>query len=255
MVRPYEEIPMIDERQPDLAAMSGSLEIYTEAGERLCTAESVAELAGCKVAVIDANVSWGQMPAPLGSVGGTRVWSRTVVDSWLAPRGHEQVPAELEDLVPAELRALRRWTRHDHKRPIMTNGEPAWAMDPPTWTTYAQARASTSGDGLGFVLNGDGIVAIDLMYCVTDEDLTEGARTILDLLPDTYAELSLTGHGVRLFCYANVAEGHRLSSHGVAIQVCGRGRFVTVTGNRLPGRPSVLADHDDLVHDLLLGEL
>lgn len=266
---------MILEHQPAVTAVRGPLEIYTEAGERLWTAESIAELAGCKVAALDVNVSSHQMPAPLGTVGHTRVWSSADVDAWLAPRSCDQayekpgdqasarlgdqvpavpaVAAELGDQVPAKLRALRRWTRHDHKRPIMTNVEPAWVMDPPTWTTYAQAKASTTGDGLSFVLDGDGIVVLDLSHCVIDGVLTPGAQEILDLRPGTYAELSLSGHGVHVFCDANVEHGRRFSSHGVTIQVCGTGGFLTVTGNCLPGRPSVLAEHDAVVRPLLLG--
>jgi hypothetical protein len=230
------------------------LEIFTKAGEQLRTAESVAELAGCKVSTIDAYLSRGQMPAPLGAVGRTRLWPCTVVDSWLSVRGHSQVTAELRDQIPAELRALRRWTRQDHKRPIMTDGKPAWITDPTTWTNYAKAKASTLGDGLAFVLDGDGIAGLDLNHCVTDGVPTPAAQAILDLLPDTYAELSPSGHGLRLFCYANVAKGRRFSTHGVALQICGTGRFLTVTGNRLPDRPSVLADHDAVVRTLLLGD-
>ena len=229
------------------------LEIYTKAGEQLRTAESVAEFAGCKVATLDAYLSRAQMPAPMGAVGRTRLWSCAVVDSWLTLRGGDQLPAEPRDLVPAELRALRRWTRQDHKRPIMTDGKSAWINDPTTWTNYAKAKASTRGDGLAFVLDGDGIAGFDLNRCFNDEVLTPGALAILDLLPDTYAELSPSGHGVRLFCYANVSSGRRFISHGVDMQVCGSGRFLTVTGNRLPGRPSVLADHDAAVRALLLG--
>lgn len=230
------------------------LEIYTKAGEQLHTAESVAEFAGCKVATLDAYLSRGQMPAPLGVVGRTRLWSSAVVDNWLALRGRDQISVERgrdqppagggEDQIPAELRALRRWTRHDHKRPIMTNGKPAWGTDPTTWTTYAKAKASKAGDGLGFVLNGDGIAGLDLNHCVTDGVVSPGAQTILELLPDTYAELSPSGQGVRLFCYATVTKGRRFFSHDVEMEICGTRRFLTVTGNRLPGRPSVLADED-----------
>jgi len=235
------------------------IEIYTKAGERLLTAESVAELAGCKVATLDAYVSRGQMPAPLGAVGRTRLWSRAVVDSWLALRDRDQVPAEPRDQVPAvqgrdqvpsELQALRRWARHDHKRPIMTNGKPASPTDPLTWTTYAKAKASTVGDGLGFMLDGDGIAGLDLNHCVTDGVLTPAALAILDLLPDTYAELSPSGRGVRLFCYAKVTRGRRFISHGLEMEICGTRRFLTVTGNRLLGRPSVLADHDSALRAL-----
>src|SRR5665647_481035 len=83
----------------------------------------------------------------------TWLWPCTVVDSGLSVRGHSQVTAELRGPIPAELRALRRWTRQDHKRPIMTDGKPAWITDPTTWTNYAKAKASTLGDGLAFVLD------------------------------------------------------------------------------------------------------
>lgn len=236
------------------------LEVYTKDGERLSTAESVAELAGCKVATLDAYLSRGQVPKPLGTVGRTRLWSSTVVDDWLSQRSRNPVPADAGDHhaslddgcdpVPGELRALRRWTRHDHKRPIMTNGQSAWATDSTTWATYAETKASTAGEGLGFVLNGDGIVGLDLNHCVRDGVVSTGALAILDLLPDTYAELSPSGHGVRIFCHAKVAKSHRFSSGNVEMEICGSKRFLTVTGNRLPGRPSVLADYDTALRTL-----
>jgi primase-polymerase (primpol)-like protein len=95
--------------------------------------------------------------------------------------------------------------RHDHNRPIMTNGESALITDLTTWTTYAKAKASTAGDGLGFVLDGDGIAGRDFNHCANDGVLTLGSQAILGLLPDTNAELSPSGHGVRMFCYANIA--------------------------------------------------
>ena len=220
---------MICEHRPDLSAISGPLEDVTEAGGQSCTTDPA-----------------GARPGPQDRDPGSSVQGDP---SPAAP----EVPAKPGDQVPARLRALRRWTRHDHKRPITTNGEPAWVMDPPTWTTYARAKASSTGDGLGFVLDGDGIVSLDLSHCVIDGAPTPGAQAILDLLPDTYAELSLSGHGIHVFCYANVANGSRFDSHGVTIQVCGAGRFLTVTGNRLPGRPSLLADYDAVVQALLLG--
>ena len=248
------------------------IEVFSSAGEGLRTADAVAELAGCKVATIDAYLSRGQMPGPLGRVGRTRLWSGTVVDSWLALRAREHVPGDEGlktpgevglkvvaakkgvDQIPAELRGLRRWTRHDHKRPIRISGKPASCTDPTTWTTYKKAKASTTGDGFGFVLSDDGIAGLDINHCVVNGELTLGAIAILDLLPDTYAEISPSGHGVRLFCRATVAKGRRFTSHGVPVEVYGAARFLTVTGNRLPDRPSHLADHDLVVRALLLGE-
>ena len=219
------------------------IEVYDAAGDRLLTAESVADLAGIKIATLDAYVSREQMPAPLATVGRTRLWLEPTVKGWLATRGH--------DLIPVELRALPRWMRHKAKRPITVNSRPASSSDPTTWTTYLEAKGSTAGDGLGFVLNGDGIVGFDLDHCVTDGVLSPGALAILERLPDTYAELSPSGHGVRLFCRADVARGRRFTVDGCALEVYGTGRFLTVTGNRLPGRPSVLANLGDAVRELL----
>lgn len=222
---------MIPEHRPDTSAISGTLEIVSEAGGRSSAAQPA-----------DARLEPPGCDPAAGSPGD--LFTDTA-----------QSPAKSADQIPAKLRALRRWTRHDHHRPITTSGEPAWVMDPPTWTTYARAKASNTGDGLGFVLDGDGIVSLDLSHCVIDSVPTPGAQAILDLLPDTYAELSLSGHGIHVFCYATVANGSRFDSHGVTIQVCGSGRFLTVTGNRLPGRPSVLGDYDAVVQTLLLGHL
>jgi hypothetical protein len=219
------------------------IEVYDAAGDRLLTAESVADLAGIKVVTLDAYVSRGQMPAPLATVGLTRLWLEPTVKRWLATRGR--------DLIPVELRALRRWMRHEDKRPLAVNGRAGSSTDPSTWSTYAAARASSVGDGLGFVLNGDGIVGLDLDHCVTRGVLSPSVLAILEALPDTYAELSPSGYGVRLFCRADVARGRRFISHGVALEVSGTGRFLTVTGNRIPGRPSVLANLDAAVRGLM----
>ena len=135
---------MIPEHRPNLSATSGPLEDVTEAGGRSRTADPA-----------------GARPVPLD---GDQATSFPGDPSAATP----EVPAKPGDQVPARLRALRRWTRHDHRRPITTNGEPAWVMDPPTWTTYARAKASSTGDGLGFVLDGDGIVSLDLSHCVID---------------------------------------------------------------------------------------
>jgi primase-polymerase (primpol)-like protein len=139
----------------------------------------------------------------------------------------------------------------DRKRPVTVTGRPASSTDPETWTTFLEAKASTAGTGFGFVLNGDGIAGLDLDHCVTDGVLSPAALAILERLPGTYAELSPSGHGVRLFCRADVARGPRITVDGCALEVYGNGRFLTVTGNRLPGRPSVLADLDAAVHALV----
>jgi len=227
---------MIHGDQPDRTAMCCSLEIYTEAGERLRTDESVAELAGCTVPTRDANVRWGQMPASLGTVGRTQVWSSTVADAWLDPA---------RDRVPAELRALRRWTRRDHKRPLMNNGEPAWVMDPQRWTTYAKAKASSTGDGLGFVLDDDQIVGLNLHHGVTDDGLTAGAQAISTCCttptPRRHSQVMRTPVLPRHRLEGSPVQLARGSDSGLRYRA-GSGRH----REPHPGSASVLADHDDV---------
>lgn len=155
------------------------------------------------------------------------------------------------DWIPAELRSLPRWVRHVGKRPVRTDGRPASSTEPSTWTAYERAKTSSVGQGLGFVLDGDGIVGIELDHCINHGHLTPAALGILERLPDTYAELSPSHQGVGVFCRAHVPEGRRLTIDGTAVEVCGTGRFLTVTGHRLEDRPSTLADLTDAVAALM----
>ena len=54
---------------------------------------------------------------------------------------------------------MRFHRRHRSKVPITAQGNSASSTNPITWTDYQTASAAKVGDGLGFVLNGDGIVA------------------------------------------------------------------------------------------------
>src|SRR5450756_968164 len=61
--------------------------------------------------------------------------------------------ADSASVLPSALRDRARWLRHDAKRPITVTGRGASSTDPRTWATFDAARASTVGDGLGFVLD------------------------------------------------------------------------------------------------------
>src|SRR5690606_24712086 len=94
--------------------------------------------------------------------------------------------------VPAELRSRPRWVRHRDKVPVTVAGRPASATDPATWSTYAAARRSTVGDGIGFVL-GDGVACLDLDHCLVDGVPNELAREVLARVPGAYVEVSPSG--------------------------------------------------------------
>lgn len=71
--------------------------------------------------------------------------------------------------VPAELTRRPRWIRHTARKvPLTIGGATASSTDPSTWSRYSEAAASGKGAGLGFVLNGDGVVCLDLDHCLDE---------------------------------------------------------------------------------------
>lgn len=157
-----------------------------------------------------------------------------------------RVAAHRRKTLPAELLDLDRWIRHEAKRPIQINGRAASSTDSTTWSTYSQARESQAGDGLGFVLNGDGITCIDLDYCLED-GITSQAREILEAIPSAYVEVSPSGRGLHVWVKSNLQKGHRFTLNGQNVEIYPNGRYITITGNvyRAGGLPTV--DLDPLI--------
>ena len=134
--------------------------------------------------------------------------------------------------VPLELRALPRWVRHRNKVPITVEGDSASSTNPSTWSNYSEATRSKLGDGLGFVLNGDGIICIDLDHCF-DGQPSEQAKTLIDSLPNTYVEISPSGTGLHVWGFASLEKGRRFSVNGLSVEVYPDGRYITVTGKAM----------------------
>ena len=143
--------------------------------------------------------------------------------------------------IPAVLRDRDRWVRHTGKRPVTIDGRPASVTDPGTWTTYAAAKASTIGDGLGYVL-GDGVGGIDLDHVIDDHGrLHPAAAELLARLPATYTEVSPSGHGLHLLYRMAPGPGTVRTWHGIHVETYSTGRYFTVTARRWPGAPGGLA--------------
>jgi primase-polymerase (primpol)-like protein len=130
--------------------------------------------------------------------------------------------------IPSELRRLPRWVSHTpQKRPVCIDGSPASSTDPQTWGRFEDvARLSRKG----FVLNGDGIVCLDLDHCLVDGAPTAEAAAVLERLPHTYVEVSPSGDGLHVWGRGHVGTGRRLVVDGVSVEVYGSGRYITVTG-------------------------
>lgn len=144
--------------------------------------------------------------------------------------------------IPADLRDRPRWVRHDAKRPITVDGRSASSTNASTWATYEQATSSAVGDGIGFVLNGDGIVCLDLDHCLTDAGLEPWAADVLDALPSTYIEVSPSGHGLHVWGRGGLHAGRQVAVGEGRFEMYGQGRYLTVTGHAFRSAPSTLAD-------------
>jgi hypothetical protein len=152
--------------------------------------------------------------------------------------------------------------------------------DPQTWVTRPEAEACARQivDGLGGGLmialgdlGGDIYLAgLDLDACINEEGpLADWAGAILAAAP-TYAEISPSGSGVKVFFHIESSEVRPLldaigaahgqwgvrrgvpgfddRNHGPAIEIYMAGRFFTVTGRRWPTAPDEirLLDYDQL---------
>lgn len=146
-------------------------------------------------------------------------------------------------VIPAELRRLPRWVRHTaSKVPLTVTGTAASSTDPSTWAPYAEAKASNAGVGVGFVLNGDGVLCLDLDHCLTpDGELLRGPAGLLDRLPDTYTEVSPSGDGLHVWLRGELPRSGRLRLFGVPVEGYMHSRFITVTARRWRSTPSRLA--------------
>jgi predicted DNA-binding transcriptional regulator AlpA len=210
----------------------GQIKVFDENGQLLLTAENIAEIIGCKTSTIDAYVSRGQMPQPVGLNGRTRLWSEAKIQSWLTHRDELKIFIELRD--------ENRWVRWKmmktagsermRKVPMTIAGRNASSTDSNTWASHDDVIASTIGDGIGFVLNGDGVMCIDLDHCVEADKPNQLALDFIATLPRTYIEFSPSGDGLHIWGFGSVDKGSRRTIDGLSVEIYATGRYMTVTG-------------------------
>lgn len=153
--------------------------------------------------------------------------------------------------LPAELTSRDRWVRRSaRKMPLTCSGRAASSTDRRTWSSYREARQSKVGAGLGFVLDGDGVVCLDIDHCVEAGRVAGWAQRILDLLPATFVEVSASGTGLHVFGFGDVERGRKVRVDGGSVEVYGWGRYIAVTGRRYANAPQRLADISGAVASL-----
>lgn len=143
------------------------------------------------------------------------------------------------DSMLPELRATPRWVVWKGRKvpysPLASNSK-ASVSDPGSWSSFSQAQAAYEEGGylgVGFVLNGDGIVGIDLDACVEAGRPDSSAVRLLENLGCQYVEISPSGAGLRGFGYGERIPGCRGQVDGINLELYAEKRYLTVTGRTL----------------------
>ena len=129
-----------------------------------------------------------------------------------------------------------------------------------SWSSHAaavEAVREQEADGVGFVLTGTEVAAIDLDHCrdPATGKIDPWAETILGKAPDSYVEITVSGAGLRI-----IGKGAGEAAHtnykvegqdGAKIEIYRRAvRYITVSGVEI-GHCAALPNIDALIDDLV----
>lgn len=156
---------------------------------------------------------------------------------------HDPMP-----LFPASLKSQSRWVlwrmENATKVPYQVNGSKSANNNPQHWATYEVAAAQgvmlDENGGLGFVLNGDGIMGIDLDGCrnALTGEVASWANDILSACGNTYVEITPSGTGLRVLARGTIQLKDKVFKlnpevgYGskVQVEIYTTGRYFTTTG-------------------------
>ena len=147
--------------------------------------------------------------------------------------------------IPLALQALPRWVLwKDNKVPYnaLAINSKASSTNPDTWASFPQVQTAYEEGGycgVGFVLNGDGIVGVDLDDCVQDGEPEPLAMGVMADVGCQYIEVSPSGTGLRGFGYGNNIRGRKGTYNGIHTELYAKERYLTVTGNTIKAGPLV----------------
>ncbi|WP_292532849.1 AAA family ATPase [Methylocystis sp.] len=137
--------------------------------------------------------------------------------------------------------------------------ERARTNDKATWASYAEACAAYRAggfDGIGFVLTGTRFCAFDMDGCLTRDDngdivIVPKARALLEGCA-SYVEVTPSGRGLRVIGYGHGDRVHTKQSQGeYSLEIYRKAtRFITMTGDAVPGFDLQLANIDPAIERL-----
>jgi hypothetical protein len=154
------------------------------------------------------------------------------------------LPPILES-IPAMLKERHRWVvwlGNKVPRDAKWLNSAASSTDPNTWSAFEQAQnAYEEGGflGIGFVLNGDGIVGVDIDNCVVYGKPSAQALAVIESLGCQYVELSPSGNGIRGFGFVDNPPFKAAIGmfKGIKVELYSTSRYLTVTGHTLNAGP------------------
>ncbi len=167
------------------------------------------------------------------------------------------------EFIPTELKVRAQWVcwRYEEragkrtKAPInaRSDGRLTYAKsnDPKTWAPFDTAVAACgihpelAGVGFCFAPD-DGLTGIDLDHVFNPDtgELKPEAAEILKRFQGTYAEISPSGTGLRLFCYGKPRRSGKNSGKVKWLEVYSHpsSRYLTVTGTHWPGSAATVTE-------------
>lgn len=140
------------------------------------------------------------------------------------------------DGIPSKLRTEPRWVCHRNKIPFnpLQPTKKAKVTDPATWASFPKAveSAQKAGlDGVGLVLDGSGLIGVDLDKVVKDGVVDPRAIELLDLVGCQFVEFSPSGTGLHGWGTGPDVGGRRGTWNGIAVEIYSRSRYLTCTGH------------------------
>jgi hypothetical protein len=145
------------------------------------------------------------------------------------------------DDIPAELIKIDRWLVWRNKVPYNAKTKKkADSTDPSQWESFELAKSTYENggfDGVGFALDNDEIIGIDLDNCVIDGKPREEAEKLLEGLDVGYIELSPSGNGLHAFGYGLMLQGRTSQIDGLSVEIYPNKRYLTFTGHALKKEP------------------
>jgi predicted P-loop ATPase len=146
------------------------------------------------------------------------------------------------------------------KPPYQPNGKKAKPDDPSTWVTFTEALAAyeRSGfDGIGICLLNIDLASFDCDDCRNAETgVLEPAAQRLIERASTYVEITPSKSGLRILGKGTSGKLHRKQpvsgANGMSIETYRNcARYITVTGDALPGANDTCADIDALMNEVV----